>query len=90
MKDREGKVKRAIEELFSKPIMVAIDDMDKLEQKEVKKIRPTKSTWYDWLIKVNQLYSWACKESVGGFKDKIVSFFIQTHLNKLYMGEERN
>ena len=30
--------------------MVSIDDMDKFEQKEMKKIRPNKNTWYDWLI----------------------------------------
>ena len=27
-----------------------IDDMDKFEQIEMKKIRPIKITWYDWLI----------------------------------------
>ena len=24
--------------------------MDKFEQKEIKKIRPSENTWYDWLI----------------------------------------
>ena len=33
---------------------------DKFEQKEMKKIRSVKNTWYDWLI---------------NFKDKIVSVF---------------
>ena len=37
LKDREVKIKREIEELFFKPIMVSIDDMDKFEQKEMKK-----------------------------------------------------
>ena len=46
-KDREVKVKREIEELFFKPIFVSIDDMDKFEQKEMKKIWPTKNTWND-------------------------------------------
>ena len=50
LKDREVKIKREIEELFFKPIMVSIDDMDKFEQNEMKKIRPIKNTWYDWLI----------------------------------------
>ena len=39
-----------MEELFFKPIIVSIVYMDKLEQKEMKKIRSTKITWYDWLI----------------------------------------
>ena len=43
--------------------------MDKFEQREMKKIRLIKGTWYNWLIKVT---------------------LRQTHLNKLYMGEERN
>ena len=49
-KDREVKIKREIEELFFKPIIVSTDDMDELKQKEMKKIRPIKNTWYDWLI----------------------------------------
>ena len=43
MKDRELKIKREIEELFFKPIIVSIDDMDKFEQKEMKKISPIKN-----------------------------------------------
>ena len=27
------------------------DDMDKFEEQEIKKIRPFKKCWYDWLIK---------------------------------------
>ena len=27
-----------------------MDDVGKLEQKEMKKKRPIKNTWYDWLI----------------------------------------
>ena len=50
LKDREVKIKREIEELLFKPIIVYIDDMDKFEQKEMRKIRPIKNTWYDWLI----------------------------------------
>ena len=46
-KDREVKIKREIEELFFKRIIVSIDDMDKFKQKEMKKIRPIKSTWYN-------------------------------------------
>ena len=36
--------------LLFKPVIVSIDDVDKFEQKEMKKIRSIKNTWYDWLI----------------------------------------
>ena len=36
LKDREVKIKKEIEELFFKPIIVSIDEMDKFEQKEMK------------------------------------------------------
>ena len=72
LNDREVKIKREIEELFFKPIIVSIDDMDKFEQKEMKKIRPVKNTWYDFLI--NYIPE-PTRKSVGGFKDKIVSLF---------------
>ena len=50
LKDREVKIKREIEELFFKSIMVSVDDLDKFEQKVMKKIRPIKNTWYHWLL----------------------------------------
>ena len=37
LKDSEVKIKREIKELFFKSIMVSIGDMDKSEQKEMKK-----------------------------------------------------
>ena len=46
--------------------------MDKFEQKEMKKIRPIKNTWQDWLI---NCIPWSIRKSIGGFKDKIVRFF---------------
>ena len=46
--------------------------MDRFEKKEMKKIRPIKNTWYDWLI--NYIPE-PIRKSVGGFKDKIVSLF---------------
>ena len=49
LKDRELKIKKEIEELYFKPIIVSIDSMDKSEQKETKKISPIKNIWYDWL-----------------------------------------
>ena len=46
--------------------------MDNFEQKEIKKIRPIKNNWYDWLINYIPEH---IRENVGGFKDKIVSLF---------------
>ena len=43
LKDREVKIKREIKELFIKPIIVSLDDMNKFEQKEMKTIRPIKT-----------------------------------------------
>ena len=53
MKDREEKIKRGIEELFFKPIMVSKNGMEKFEEQEMKKIRPIKRNWFDLLIKQN-------------------------------------
>ena len=46
--------------------------MDKFKQKEMKRIRPTNNTWYDWLI---NFIPEAIRKSVGGFKDKTASLF---------------
>ena len=46
--------------------------MDKFEEKEMKKIRPIKNTWYDCLINYNPD---PVRKSVGGFKDKVTSLF---------------
>ena len=43
LKDRDIEIKREIEELFFKPIIVSIEDMGKFEEKEMKKIRPIKT-----------------------------------------------
>ena len=71
LKDTEVKSKREVEELFFKPIIVSIDGRDKFQQKEMKKTRPIKNTWYDWLI--NDITE-PTRKSIGGFKDKIKSF----------------
>ena len=42
LKDREVKIKKEIEKLFFKTIVLSINDMDKFEEKEVKKIRQLK------------------------------------------------
>ena len=72
LKDREVKIKRAIEELFFKSIILSIDDMDKFEQKNMRKISPIKNTWYDWLI--NYLPE-LIRTSVVGFKDNVINLF---------------
>ena len=62
--------------------------MDKFEQKKkMKKIRPAKNTWYDWL---SNFIPEPLTISVGGFKDKNVCLKQTIHLNKPFMGEERN
>ena len=58
-----------MEELFFKPIIVSKDDMDRF-LKKMKKMRPIKNTWYDWLI---NFIPERIRKSVGGFKHKIVS-----------------
>ena len=67
--------------------MVSIDDMDKFEQKEMKKIRPIKNTWCDWLI--NYIPA-PIRKTVSGFKDKIVSVFkINTPKQTVYGREKK-
>ena len=65
LKDREVKTKREIDELFFKPIIESVDDMDINEKKEMKKIRPIKNTWYDWLI---NYIPGSSNEKYGSFK----------------------
>ena len=57
---------------------MSIDDLDKFEEKEMKKIMAVKNNWYDWLI--NYIPEPITK-IVGGFKDKIL-FLTQTDLNR--------
>ena len=70
LKDGEVKTKREIEELSFKAIILSIDDMDTLEEKEMKKIRPIKNTWYEWLV--NYIPE-SITKSADGFKDQVVS-----------------
>ena len=51
------------------------------------KISPIKNIWYDWLI--NYIPE-PIRESLGNFKEKIVSLFKPKHLNKLCMREKKN
>ena len=52
--------------------------MDKFEQKQMKKKKPIKNTWYDWLI--NYIPE-SVRKIVGGFKvrlspSKNISFYL--------------
>ena len=51
LKDREEKIKKEIEELFHKLIIMSKEDMDRFEEQEMKKIRPIKKKLYSRLIK---------------------------------------
>ena len=57
LKDREVKIETEIEKLFFTPIVVSIDGMVKFKEKQMKKIRPIKNTWYDWLINYIPAYN---------------------------------
>ena len=46
--------------------------MGKFKEKEMKKIRPIKNTWYDWLI---SYISESIRKTEVGFKDKVISLF---------------
>ena len=72
VKDREVKIKRQIEELFYKPFIISTDKMHTFQQKEMKKIRLTRNTWYDCLS--NHIPE-PIRKSAGGFKDRFISFF---------------
>ena len=87
LKVREVKIKREIKELFLKPIIMSLDDMDKFEQKEMKKIRPVKNILYDWLI--NYIPE-PIRKSVDGFKHKIVSLFKTNTPTQIIYGRRKN
>ena len=62
LKHRKGKIKKEIDKLFNKPIIVSKDDMDKFEEHEMKKIRSVVKNWFDRSI----------KQSVMGNKPEII------------------
>ena len=53
LKDRKDKIKKEIEKLFNKSIIVSKNDIDKFEEQEMKKIRPMIKNCFDQLIKQN-------------------------------------
>ena len=60
--------------------------MDTFGKKEMKKMRPIKNSWYDWLI--NYIPEPIAK-IVGGFKDKIVSLFITNTPKKIFYKKKK-
>ena len=53
LKDRKDKIKKEIEKLFNKSIIVSKNDIDKFEEQEMKKVRPMIKNCFDQLIKQN-------------------------------------
>ena len=51
---------------------MSVDDMDKFEQKQMKKIRPNKNIWFDWFI---SCIPGPIRKSLDRFKDKVISLF---------------
>ena len=56
--------------------------MDTFGKKEMKKMRPIKNSWYDWLI--NYIPEPIAK-ILGVFKDKILSLFITNTPKNLFI-----
>ena len=84
VKDTKTKIKREIGKLFFKTNNITIDDMDRFKKMKMKKIRPIKNTWYDWLI--NYIPE-PTRKSVSALKDKATS---QLRLNKLFMEDDKS
>ena len=72
LKDRVIKIKKEMDELFIKPNFASIEVMDRFEEEEMKKLRPIKNTWYDWLI--NYIPK-PIRKSVSVLKDKFIILF---------------
>ena len=49
---------------------ITIDNMDRFKKMKMKKIRPIKNTWYDWLI---NCIPEPTRKSVSALKDKVTS-----------------
>ena len=49
---------------------MSIDDVE-FEEKEMKKIRSVKNTWYDWLI---TFIAEPIRKNAGGFTDRVINF----------------
>ena len=55
---------------------MSADDMGKFEQKEIKKRRSVKNTWYDWL---NNYIPEPITKSAGGLKDNYIEYESNGH-----------
>ena len=54
--------------------------------KKIKKIRPVKNTWYDWLI---NCIPEPIRKNVGGLKDKVISLFKTNTPKQRVYGKEK-
>ena len=54
--------------------------------KKIKKIRPVKNTWYDWLI---NCIPEPIRKNVGGLKDKVISYFKTNTPKQRVYGKEK-
>ena len=63
---------------------MSLEDMDRFE--EMKKTKPIKNTWYDWLI--NHIRQ-AIRKSVNHLKSKFISSFKATALKETVYGREQ-
>ena len=73
LKYRKEKIKKEIEKLFHKPIIMFKDDMHKFQKPEMKKIRPVIIDWFDGLIKQNVMGK-KPKIIRDKLKDKTISY----------------
>lgn len=78
-KIEKKKIKTEIEELFHKPIIVSKDNMDKLEEQEMKKMRPIIRKWFDQLI----------NKSVVGKKLKIIRVKLNDNIISGYLLKQK-
>ena len=68
----EKKIKREIEELFCKPIIVPKDKMDNSEEQIMRQVRPIKKNWFGPLIKQTMVREKKPKILGDKLKDKII------------------
>ena len=54
--------------------------------KKIKKIRPVKNTWYDWLI---NCIPEPIRKNVGALKNKVISYFKTNKLKQRVYGKEK-
>ena len=64
-KDRDIKIRKEIEDLFTGPVNICFEDMDKFEEKEMMKERPNRKSTYEEYLLINYIPK-PLKKMVGG------------------------